>query len=410
MSKAYSTLRSSALAELAEGDVRAAFLSLERAFLTIELSEGDFTEALTLLGVVAAKIGGPQFGEKARAAAGGDPNALRALAVELDRADAHPLAARLLERAHTLRPGDLQITMDWVSALESSFENTHAREVLAAIGEPGRSAFVVRYFSAFHAIMCGDLAAASEIDLSGGRADLSESLRGMLARAESVSKVSPLGTDDLRGWQAVIDGSIVLHRSPHGPDVMRGRYAFVQEPLSLAAEGIARVMGVLHALSLLPERVLLLPGDDSEALGRAIATRLGIAAEPYAPELRGLIVADDLERVPFEVTRALAEKRAGQILWAHAASWTRPYPFAADLVTYQYQQRVGPWDANIPDGEADLSPVPEKAAQIAAAKPDSLEDLPMLISLAMALKPSLVRTGQRLPQRRGSPVRSARFS
>ncbi len=406
----YSTLRSSALAELAAGNARAAFLALEKAFVTLDLAGGDFTEALTLLGVVASQIGGPVFGEKARAAAGGDPGALHALAVEFDRADAHPLAARLLERARALRPGDLQITLDWVSALEASFENARAREVLGEIPEPARSAFVVRYFSAFHAIMCGDLAAAAAIDLSGGRADLMESVRGMLARAQIVGRVSPLDADDLRGWQAVIDGSIVLHRSPHGPEVMRGRYAFVQEPLSLAAEGIARAIAVLEVLAMLPERVLLLPGDDSEALGRAAAARLGVAAEAYQPALAGLIVADDLDRVPLEVARSLGGKRPGQLLWAHAASWTRPYPFAADLVTYQHQQRVGLWDAKMPDGQADLSPVAEKAAKIAAAQPESLEDLPALLALAVAMKPSLARAGQRFPQLRGSPVKSARFT
>jgi hypothetical protein len=113
-------------------------------------------------------------------------------------------------------------------------------------------------------------------------------------------------------------------------------------------------------------------------------------------------------------------------LWAHASCWTNPFPYAADLTTYLYQNKTAPWDAQLIYNEekvqmssADESSEDEIAILIVEAEIDEtyFDDIDDVISLIEDIKdielehrPGLFQSsGKKLRFRNGSPVGSNRF-
>src|SRR5262249_55251727 len=139
-----------------------------------------------------------------------------------------------------------------------------------------------------------------------------------------------------RGWHFVLTGGLLLHLSPYGFDVMRGRYAFVQDSEATCLEGIRRLEAVLGALELGPPRVLVLEDRASAILGHAAAEVLRLPVASWPSDEPGLIVAYDLASLGD--LQSLREYRPGQILWGHASCWTEVQPVAADFVTFLHQQ------------------------------------------------------------------------
>ncbi len=408
MARSFAAWRASALASLAEGQPREAFVALEAALIEPGLSALGAAERADVLGLLAVAIGRieAQRGSvlaraRAAAAAPEDPQALRALALELARTDAARVSDALLERARALAPGELALVLDHAAVLELLRENGRARTILLAAPQ---ASFAVRYHAAFHAIMCGDLAAAERevAALPDEHPERVVALRGMLARAARVARVSPLDARDLRGWQVVLDGALLLDAGGE----RAGRYDVVEETPLRAAEAIARVLAVLHATGRSPARVYVLPGAPSAALATALAARAGdLPVEAWSPSSAapGLVVADDLDAVPVPLGQALAQARAGQVLWAHAACWTRPYPFAADLVSHLYARRESgaAYDARAIEGaEVEASALADQAQVISLALALGEVEAPYAAGLFAA--PGAAR----LRQRHGSPVRS----
>lgn len=401
-----------------------------------DVSDDDLSDALKLLGTVAGHLGADDLAARAKnASVFRAPGALQALALELYRARSPSLAATILDRARAAAPNDERILLDLAQALEADFQSAAAIEVLDSAPDAVKKTFMVRWLRAYHGLISGDVELPRrelrELSaLPDTRPELVRTLESMVLRAGALAKVTPLDVADLRGWQAVMDGSLLLHVSPHGPDVMRGRYGFLQDSEALCAEGIARLLAVLEGVGERPQRVVLLPERSSEILGRAIAERLGVAAEEWSDgDTRpGLFPAYDLDQLPPNVSHLLAEHRPGQILFAHATCWTDPFPFAADLTTFQHQHVRAPWDAQLEldaesreviESEPSDEPVPELAKKILAEQVtlESLGDVAQVVSLALALRSlgkedtaGLFRdSGRRRRQRYGSPVKSARF-
>jgi hypothetical protein len=223
-----------------------------------------------------------------------------------------------------------------------------------------------------------------------------------------------------------------LHLSPYGLDEgMHGRYCYTQDSAGRCLEGVRRVAAVLEAWRVTPSRVFALPDRNSAALALACGRLLSVPVEPWpdgGSEAEGLVAAYDLATVEASVVQALAEHRPGQILWSHAAGWTREPPFAADLTTYLYQFNVGPWDGGLRVNAETNNPEPappeegtpeELAARIAEAElePGALDDLSALATLARAVRTvpgehgpgALRRGGQRRRQWENSPVPSNYF-
>lgn len=393
-----------ARAELLAARAREALAELSRVWTepSLEASPGERAAALELLAEAAARIpGAAPVAQAARAAvsasvAPGEARgqALRALALELAKSDARRLAAALLAEAHASAPDDVALALDRVGVLELCGHNTTAREVLRQLPAAARTTFPVRYFSVFHAIMCGDLEAARVelpglLRVAGDRQALASTLEAMLARADAARGVTPLDGQDLRGWQLVLDGSLLLDVGGE----LGGRYAIAHDTPPSLARAAAAVVAVLHAVERRPPAVLMVSDPASAVLARHVAARLDVPCAAWSPRARGLVVVDDAERLDLDTARGLAQHHSGQALWIHASCWLRPCPFAADLVTYQYARR--------------------HAAPSVAAAPDVLPDVAQAVSLALAVRAlpeaqaaGLFRTrGARWAQRYGSPVR-----
>jgi len=405
-------------------------------------TDADWKRALELLTDVSRGFGAEKLEQRCRAVAEkpSDPDALYDAAFELYEQQFHGPAATLLARANTLAPGRAAILTELAGNLEAMRFNSEACRVLRAAPQVLEADPFSRYLLAFNAIMSGELEGARSIlpSLRGADGQLAQmvpQIEGMLARADAAlsAKAAALDARDLIGWHLVINGSVLLHRSPHGLDEpMHGRYAYVSDSFSLIREGIDRLGKLLAAVERRPRSIAAIPGRDHEIVATAASQILGIPLVPWEKRVDGpcLIVAYDLDRIG-DVAHAqvLKSHAPGQMLFAHASCWTNPYPFAPDVTTFLYQTNASPWGAGrlqvdpeskqVKRSEADETPIAELAKKIVDAKPpdDSPDDLAAITQLVQSTMklpadqvPGMFRdAGPRLRQRSGSLVQSAAF-
>lgn len=366
--------------------------------------------------------------------------ALYQLGYELIEHDLNGVAAAVLERTRTLAPSSPRVLSELVAALERDLN--HPAAVAALRGAPDLVAedFLCRYLLAFNAALTGDLDEPRRLLPSLlGQDDprytgMPERVAGLLARADALRGRRPLDEDDLLGWHFVITGGVLLHRSGEGREVMRGRYAWVQDSTARCLEGLRKLQAVLEACERPLARVYALPDPHGAALAEAAAHLFDLPLEPWpegGSEQPGLVVAYDLSQVG-EGLRPLLEHRPGQVLFAHATEWTRDFPLAADLTTFLYQVNRSPWDPRLVVEEGEVvrrgprpSPLEERAREVVRAElpAECLSDLPELLALVDAARtlpaehaPGLLRAldpsaGGAARERywAGSPVRSNRF-
>jgi hypothetical protein len=168
-------------------------------------------------------------------------------------------------------------------------------------------------------------------------------IASIVERADRVAGAATLDARDLRGWQYVLTGTLVLHCSPYGFDEgMTGRYAWLQDGLARIATGLDRVAELVDGAPCVyaPE------GRGHALVAAALAQRLGIVVAPWpavgvpAPGVVALYDLADVE--PPDLAR-IAERRPGQVLFAHASPWTHDSPIAPDITTLLYQSIVPPW-------------------------------------------------------------------
>jgi hypothetical protein len=252
----------------------------------------------------------------------------------------------------------------------------------------------------------------------------------MLARARAVETVSKLDAKDLRGWHFVVNGALLLHRSPYGLDEgMNGRYAFTQDSDARCHASIRALGTVLEAWSRPPACVFSLDERNASILAHAAATLLRVPLRPWRPDGGpGVIVAYDLQKLDGQTVEALHEHRRDQLLFAHAECWTSPPPFAADVLGYVYQVNESPWDARMSFDPVtktsarrppEAAPVPELAARIASATPGEddggVAEMPEVVRFAAAIASVPEEAGAfrvrglRATHRTDSPVKSSRF-
>ena len=366
------------------------------------------------------------------AAAPDDPQALYDIGFQLIEVGLPDLAAGVLGYALDLAPGDAGIVTELCCALEDDLRFPDARAALEAFPELWQEPNMARYLLAFHRLMTADVDGSRELLDSLVRCDdeeLAETARqvqDMVSRADVVAAATSLDPPAFRGWHLVVNGTVLLHESPHGRDAgMNGRYAWVQDQEELCRAGIELARIALDTLGMELPRVYLLPDRNSEILGRAAALAWDVPAEPWPANGAGVIVAYDLAEVDEDTWRDLAEHRPGQVLWAHASEWTSRHPFGGDLVTFLYQENSSPWEGRLVlDPETretrtappDQAPADDIASRVAALEPDnSDQDLEALRGLVGAATAALGRlaplrdSGRRRRQWCGSPVHSGRF-
>jgi hypothetical protein len=373
----------------------------------------DVAPWIALLATLAEHRGAVQLAQLAREVVRDpdSPDRLYELGYALIDANASGIAASVLWRCMALVGDSEQVVCELVSALETHLAHADAFALLEPREALRAESFMCRYLYAFDAAMSGrlDVTRAVLPSLGGGddpdRAVMIDAIRAILERADRVAGACPLDARDLRGWHYVLTGGLLVHQSPYGwPEPMGGRYAWLADSLARVATGIDR-LGPLAAAAGAP-CVYAPPGRAHEIVARAAALRLGLPLMPWpsigvpAP---GIVALYDLAELPPDLTKLVA-RRDGQIVYAHAAPWTRDCAVAADVTTLLYQHLVPPWD--------DARPVEAIAEDIAASPGVSSDDLAAdeparwsaLVAHAWPPVP-----GQRSRAWAGGPVRSNRF-
>ena len=217
-----------------------------------------FKDALTLFEKIARKISGQELGDLVRDTIENvnDIQVLFDLSYELFEEHQHGLAATLLSRANRIEPQDALIVPELVSNLEELMMNGEARKILLEAKDLLDESELCRYLLAYNSLMTGDLEEPFEIlqtlqDVKDeNMVPIVESFGGILNRARYLKEARTLDNKDLRGWHAVLNGSLLLHCSPFGDDSMNGRYAYMSDSYALCREGIERVGSVIKEAGL----------------------------------------------------------------------------------------------------------------------------------------------------------------
>lgn len=442
-STSLSEVLAQAQAELVGGDARAAFSTIRPA-LDYPAAQLDGAAAITAafdgFARIAGAIAGAELAAVLQAVAAGpdDPNALYQAGFALYEQQLFGIAATVLARADRLAPRQPRILSELAAALEGAMRYGDAALAVDASGL-AESDPLLAYLSGYNWIMVGEIdrAAARLPVLADVRDDtlvhMRDALGGMVRRAQAVRSAGiDLGEHALTAWHAILNGTLLMHESPFGYDEpMRGRYAMVADSPGLMHEGIDRLGRILRALALAPERVIRAPDRASSILAAAVGRAFDRPVVDWSAEdQRGLVVVWSLEELDAPaLLRAMFAHRPGQILFAHASNWVTPFGYAPDVTTLLGQTithpftggalRVDPATQQVVPAQPDLRDDATLAAAILAASIDSPSQTPiepvLAIARALAELPSADRlglgrtTGNRLRQRAGSPVHSARF-
>ena len=239
---------------------------------------------------------------RAAAADVDDPEALFEAGWELVEVDLDALAVTPLARALTLQPGNVAIVNELALALEAAGSPAEAarlyRENAWAVEESETAQGLYSHFAA----MVGDWEAthtmALRIDPAGEQGFFRERALRRVGRANAVHGVARLTDDDVRGWDAVLAGSVLLCRAPDDLDGMNGRFGALWEQPGDLVHRLGVLRAVLDRAGRMPTRVVAGSDRDSQVLGWAIATSFGLPApvspaEPTPPGEPSLVVLFD---------------------------------------------------------------------------------------------------------------------
>jgi hypothetical protein len=434
---------------LRESNPTGAFEHL-RPFLYLDLANSDasrWTYAFELFARVCAGMGYHDLASKARTATGwGSARDIVSLGDALVDVGLLSIAANVYNRAHQKERDNPIVLKRLVNALFSDGRYADVQDLANSFAEVVAARFEMRYLSCLAATLVGDIGNARQLyaNLQPSTPDEREQagvVRRMLQRATVTEEFRALDDKDLRGWHFVLTGGLLLHLSEAGfEEGMHGRNAWVQDTPAQCLEGITKAAAVLSMFRQSPKQVLAFPDDHSQALASAAAQTLScplIALSPETLDEPGLVVAYDLGLCDPQLVESLATHRPDQILWTHAASWTDPTAYAADIVTFLYQQNNRPWDESLlrivegdkgPTIPEEYFAVPEEPStptplDTAAASTEILsahnakawdyDDLISMINQLFSLGKRHVglmfSSGQREPFWYGGPVKSSRF-
>jgi hypothetical protein len=357
------------------------------------------------------------------------PDRLYDLGYALIDVGAPSVAASVLWHCLALVGDSEEVVCELVSALESALAYGDAYAILEQHAALRGRSFLCEYLYAFNAAMTGKLA-ITRAALEHLRPDtpetdsMRETIAALVDRADRVAAVTPLDERDLRGWQYVLTGTLVTHRSPYGFDEgMNGRYAWLRDSTARVLTGIDRLAPLVRATA--APCVFAGPHRDDEILGHAVASRLGLPLMPWpaiGTPAPGLIAIYDLATLaPAELARVI-ERRPDQILYAHACPWTHDAPVAPDVTTVLYESLVPAWGEKLvkPLDSEELIREPEDprdpaaiAAEIVAgpvldADETAYDDLARWEALVAVAWPAV--PGRRSRLWAGGPVPSNRFA
>lgn len=357
------------------------------------------------------------------------PDKLYDLGYALIDFGAPSVAASVLWHCLALVGDSEEVVCELVSALESALAYGDAYAILEQHAALRGRSFLCEYLYAFNAAMTGKLA-ITRTALAQLRPDTreTESMRDTIAaiveRADRVAGVTALDTRDLRGWQFVLTGTLLTHRSPYGFDEgMSGRYAWLRDSPARVLTGVERLAPLVRAIG--APCVFAGPSRDDEILAHVIASRLDLPLMPWpviGTPAPGVVAIYDLATLASTESTRLIDRKADQLLYAHASPWTHDAAVAPDVTTLLYESLVPAWGERLvkpPGTEDELVREPADArdpAVIAAeilagqgleAEETACDDLAQWEALVAATWPA--PAGRRSRMWAGGPVPSNRF-
>ena len=185
----------------------------------------DLGPAIAKLAELARRRGADQLADLADAAVRDpdSPDQLYELGYALIDAGAPSIAATVLWRCLALVGDSEEVVCELVSALESALAYPDAFAILDEHAALRARSFLCRYLHAFNAAMAGRLdvtrRALPALAPDSPDAERMVSVIGSIVeRADRVADAATLDARDLRGWQYVLTGTLVLHCSPYGFD------------------------------------------------------------------------------------------------------------------------------------------------------------------------------------------------
>lgn len=419
---------------LADDDIATAWSHLQRVLTfpgAIPTASDAFREAIQLLATLGEVFAGEDFKEKALEVANGSPVAspegLYDLGFEMVGVRQYGVAATLLARSFDADANE-DTLVELIVALEREGNFPAALWYLHENPAIVNKNFVCVYQKAWLGIQVGDLKPAFESaewlqktcqDMGHERyVSMAKRVGVVTQRAKLLEGVSDLGPLDLRGWQYVLNGGLLLHISPYGTEVMNGRYCYVKDSVAVCLEAAKKIQAITQQQGINVPQVFVLPDPKSALLAQTLARSLDCPFKPWEKGCKepGILAVYDMEQLEEKVFYTLYERgHPQQFLWAHAVCWTSPEPCvpAADFVTFLHQVNASPWDAgaDIPGVDFETADPEKLVDEILGAELNVDEgDLKSLLSVAQAVK-----LGEGVEEQRGhqwpcSPVRSSRFA
>jgi hypothetical protein len=354
------------------------------------------------------------------------PDTLYALGYALIEFGAPSVAASVLWHCLALVGDSEEVVCELVSALESALAYGDAYAILEQHAALRGRSFLCEYLYAFNAAMTGKLAVtraafAALRPETEETESMRETIAAILDRADRVVAITSLDGRDLRGWQYVLTGTLLTHRSPYGFDEgMNGRYAWLRDSHARVLTGIDLLAPLVRATA--APCVYAAPSRDDEILAHAVAARLQLPLMPWpviGTPAPGVIVVYDLASLPPGELGRVRDRRPDQILYSHATSWTNDAVVAPDVTTLLYESLVPAWGEklNARDDEVTRAPPDTRdpaviAAEIVAgagldASESARDDLEAWQALVAAAWPPTPARRSRLWA--GGPVPSNRF-
>lgn len=364
---------------LVKTDAMEAF-QLVRRFLSFpnKVPPEEWSNTWDFFSIIAGEIVGPQFAERTQSVAFGynDVQSLYDFGYDLIDVGLPKISAAIFRRTDELEPGNPNVISEYVAALDRSGLSAEIVNVFDTYEHLLADSFIFRYLNAFAGIMTQDIdkttASLEKYPLSPSGED--EAF--MAARVDTflhrIKTFGDIGEHDLRTWQFVTTGSILLHVSPYGfEEGMHGRYAYIQDSEALCLEGLRKLKAILSATSFDVPKIMAPKDRASEILGRAAAEYFDCPFSFYEdnPTDPGLVITYDLGDLSTETLESLFHKQANQILFTHAVNWVNPPFFSPDFHTFQCQVNISPWAEKQTwnkEGEPNVVPADEApAAEIA---------------------------------------------
>jgi tetratricopeptide (TPR) repeat protein len=391
---------------------------------------------LAELAVLLDALGAPDGAAAARAAstAPQDPDALFQAGYEFIDLGLNDLAIAPLQRAFDLRPEHLNTLLELVVALENVERYDQVVAVLRRAYWAVERVEIVRALYSHSVAMTGDLATTRQLYPTLGEenevAAVLKSVAGMrIARHDALAAVGRPAGQDLRAWELLLNGLLVLDLTGPEYEGMGGRWGAVwDQPDSFAT----RLTLLQHALARAGRAVSVVAhaaDRDSEILAWALGTRLGRPVVPLSGDLPeyALVVVYSWANAAATGLQALRYEDRTAVLFSYGLDWTGSSQPGPDIAGLEAQAFFPPWGEGTrvvgtpgePDFRVERTPADSRPAEVIGRELAAVGGQPEpaqvadILGLVDALRargaPSGLTTGQRQIFYPGGPVRSSRF-